>query len=232
MNVKITDRCLARSRFTLSTQIRLTHLEFCTASKPTIAQPRYDTLFMTTPSTRHMHTTSIDSNEQDGDGLPEALDAHGMKNERETKAASKMSNTQNTPDHVPRSAYDLESPLNTQNPVHAALDIVSIKLYPNCSGSITNTLPDRAPRTNPLPPLPQRPNPLPLRLQTLAHLHPQLPPPPTHLIPSSQPHARVHQTRSIPKRKQADIRPSPLASERQFRHRRATPCDPATDGFS
>lgn len=149
---------------------------------------------MTTPPTRHMRKTLINSDEQDGDGLPEILDAHDTNIERDSKAASKMSNTQNTLDHVPKNAYELESPLGTQNPVHAALDIVSPKLHQTHSTPTTNPSPDRTPRTNPLPPLPQIPNPLPLRLQTLAHLHPQLPPSPPHFIPSPQPHARIHQT--------------------------------------
>jgi hypothetical protein len=84
---------------------------------------------MTTSSTRHMHKTSIDSDGQYGYGLPNPLDSHNTNDESDSKAASKMSNTQNTHGHVPKTTYKLESPLDTQNPVHTALDIVSPKLH-------------------------------------------------------------------------------------------------------
>jgi hypothetical protein len=111
--------------FMLLPQIWLTHLEFCTASKPTLAQ-RYNDIAMTTSSPRHMHTNSVDDYGQNGDGLrSSAVRQYDMKDERDPKEASEMTNTQDTLDQDTRNVDGRKPSLDTRDPIRAALDIVS-----------------------------------------------------------------------------------------------------------
>jgi hypothetical protein len=111
--------------FMLSPQIWRTHLEFCTASKLTLAQ-RYNAVAMTTSSPRHMHTDSVDDYGQNGGDLrSSAVRQHDMKDERDPKEASEMMNTQDTLDQDTRNVDEMKLSLDTRDPIRAILDIVS-----------------------------------------------------------------------------------------------------------
>lgn len=90
-----------------------------------------------------MHTNLRDHNGQDGNGLRLCpVRQHDTKDERDPKEASELMDTQITFDPNTGNIYELETFLNTRDPIRAALDVVGLKLYLTCSKSVTNTITD------------------------------------------------------------------------------------------
>lgn len=86
-----------------------------------------------------MRTVSIIDDGQNGAGLPETLDAHDTKDERNPKEASEMRNSENTTNHDTKKTNELNTSLDTKDSMHAVLDIVSFELYLRYSESVTNS---------------------------------------------------------------------------------------------
>jgi len=86
-----------------------------------------------------MRTASIINDGQNGAGLPGTPDAHDTNHERNSKRPSEMRNRQITPNHDTKTAYELETSLDTRDPMRAVLDVVSLELYSICSESATNS---------------------------------------------------------------------------------------------
>lgn len=78
---------------------------------------------------RYMHTASIDDKVKYGDGLSKALDAHHTKGERYSREDSVMRNIQHTALDGTGSDHELETSLDTRDPMRAVLDVVRFDRY-------------------------------------------------------------------------------------------------------
>lgn len=83
---------------------------------------------LTTSSPRRMHTNSVDDDGQNGDGLPETLDAHDTTYERDPKEAFDMKKPQDILKQDNETAYKMAPSLNSKDSLRAVLDVVNDEL--------------------------------------------------------------------------------------------------------